>query len=201
MKAQALADHLAENLVDDDYKPLRIYFSDKEVNSIEEVVSDDIRVWKIYFDRAVNIKEVGIGAILISPIGQHYPATALLHFFCTNNMAKYEACIMGLKMALGLDVHELLVMGDSDLLIRVASHVFSLAFCCLGMDVIGPINPKTSNGHRFILVAIDYFTNWVEAVTFKAVTKKAVVDFVYSNIICRFDIPKTIITDNAANLK
>ncbi|XP_070025319.1 uncharacterized protein [Nicotiana sylvestris] len=68
------------------------------------------------------------------------------------------------------------------------------------MDVTRPIEPKASNGHRFILVAIDYFTKWVEAVTFKAVTKKAVVDFVHSNIICRFGIPKTIITDNAANL-
>ncbi|XP_070035114.1 uncharacterized protein [Nicotiana tomentosiformis] len=43
-------------------------------------------------------------------------------------------------------------------------------------------------------------SRWVEAVTFKAVTKKAVVDFGYSKIICRFGIPKTIITDNAANL-
>nr|XP_018624550.1 uncharacterized protein LOC104090963 [Nicotiana tomentosiformis] len=40
----------------------------------------------------------------------------------------------------------------------------------------------------------------VEAITFKSVTKKAVVDFVHSNIICRFGIPKVIITDNAANL-
>jgi ribonuclease HI len=31
-----------------------------------------------------------------------------------------------------------------------------------GLDVIGPINPKASNGHRFILVAIDYFTKWVK---------------------------------------
>ncbi|XP_019229414.1 PREDICTED: uncharacterized protein K02A2.6-like [Nicotiana attenuata] len=41
---------------------------------------------------------------------------------------------------------------------------------------------------------------WVEAITFKSVTKKAVVDFVHSNIICRLSIPKTIITDNATNL-
>ncbi|XP_015087111.1 uncharacterized protein LOC107030298 [Solanum pennellii] len=34
------------------------------------------------------------------------------------------------------------------------------------MDVIRPIEPKASNGHRFILMAIDYFTKWVEAVTF-----------------------------------
>ncbi|XP_070041640.1 uncharacterized protein [Nicotiana tomentosiformis] len=120
IKTQALADHLVENPVDDDYKPLSTYFPDEEVNSIEEIVSDDIRVWKMYFDRAVNIKEVGIGEILISHIGQHYPATSRLHFFCTNNIAEYEACIMGLKMALDLDVHELLVMGDSDLLIQQA---------------------------------------------------------------------------------
>ena len=66
--------------------------------------------------------------------------------------------------------------------------------------MIGPIEPKALNGHRFILVAIDYFTKWVEAVTFKSVTKKVVVDFIHFNIICRFGIPKVIITDNAANL-
>ncbi|XP_070032809.1 uncharacterized protein [Nicotiana tomentosiformis] len=76
----------------------------------------------------------------------------------------------------------------------------SWPFIAWGMDVIRPIEPKASNGHRFILVAIDYFTKWVEAVTFKAIINKAVVDFVHSNIICHFGIPKTIITDNAANL-
>ncbi|XP_015075537.1 uncharacterized protein K02A2.6-like [Solanum pennellii] len=69
-----------------------------------------------------------------------------------------------------------------------------------GMYVIGPIEPKASNGHRFFLVAIDYFTKWVEAVTFKSVTKKVVVDFIHFNIICQFGIPKVIITDNVANL-
>jgi len=36
-------------------------------------------------------------------------------------------------------------------------------FAMWGIDVISPINPKASNGHRFILVAIDYFSKWVEA--------------------------------------
>lgn len=73
-------------------------------------------------------------------------------------------------------------------------------FVAWGMEVIGPIEPKASNGHRFILVAIDYFTKWVEAITLKSVTKKAVADFVHSNLICRFGIPTTIIIDNTANL-
>nr|XP_016463546.1 PREDICTED: uncharacterized protein LOC107786568 [Nicotiana tabacum] len=68
------------------------------------------------------------------------------------------------------------------------------------MDVIGTIEPKALNRHRFILVAIAYLTKWVEAITLKAVTKKAVVEFVHSNIICLFGIPATIIKDNAAKL-
>ncbi|XP_070015755.1 uncharacterized protein [Nicotiana sylvestris] len=63
-------------------------------------------------------------------------------------------------------------------------------FVAWGMDVIGPIEPAVSNEHRFILVAIDYFTKWVEAKTFKYMTKKAVVDFLHSNIICQFGNPK-----------
>ena len=68
------------------------------------------------------------------------------------------------------------------------------------MDVFGLIEPATSNGPKFILVAIDYFTKWVEAVFYKSVTKKVVADFVRNNLICRFGLPKSIITDNCANI-
>ena len=68
------------------------------------------------------------------------------------------------------------------------------------MDVIGPIEPAASNCRRFILVAIDYFTKWVEAASYKAVTKNVVTDFVRNNLICRFGVPESLITDNGANL-
>ncbi|XP_047256058.1 uncharacterized protein LOC107846563 [Capsicum annuum] len=45
-------------------------------------------------------------------------------------------------------------------------------FKAWGMDVIDPIEPSTSNGYWFIFVAIDYFTKWVEAPSYKFVTKK-----------------------------
>ncbi|XP_070025833.1 uncharacterized protein [Nicotiana sylvestris] len=117
MKAQALADHLAENPVDKEYQPLSTYFPDEEVNTIE-VVLENTHAWKMFFDGAVNAKGVRIGAILISPTGQHYPASARLRFFCMNNTAEYEACIMGMNMAIDQDVEDLLIMGDADLIIR-----------------------------------------------------------------------------------
>ncbi|XP_070036753.1 uncharacterized protein [Nicotiana tomentosiformis] len=70
------------------------------------------------FDRAANFKEVGIGAVLFLEYGQHYPASAKIRFPCTNNMAEYEAYILEIRMAVDMNVKELLVIGDSDLLIH-----------------------------------------------------------------------------------
>jgi len=73
-------------------------------------------------------------------------------------------------------------------------------FSMWGIDMIGRIEPKASNGHRFILVAIDYFTKWVEATSYANVTKQVVVRFIKNNIICRYGVPNKIITDNGTNL-
>ncbi|WRX30245.1 Integrase [Theobroma cacao] len=73
-------------------------------------------------------------------------------------------------------------------------------FSMWGMDVIGLITPKALNGHRFILVAIDYFTKWVEAASYANVTQKVVCKFIQKEIICRYGLPKKIIIDNASNL-
>ncbi|RDX68017.1 hypothetical protein CR513_53039, partial [Mucuna pruriens] len=72
-------------------------------------------------------------------------------------------------------------------------------FSMWGIYVIGPIESKASNGHRFILVAIDYFTKWVEAVSYSNVTHNIVARFVKREIIC-YGLPAHIITDNDTNL-
>ncbi|PKI66788.1 hypothetical protein CRG98_012794 [Punica granatum] len=68
------------------------------------------------------------------------------------------------------------------------------------MDVIGHINPKASNGHLFILVAIDYFTKWIKAITLASVTAKVVASFLKRDIIARYGVPATLVIDNAKNL-
>ena len=62
------------------------------------------------------------------------------------------------------------------------------------------IEYRASNGHRFILVVIDYFTKWVEAASYASVTRSVVVKFIKKEIICRYGLPKKIITNNATNL-
>lgn len=72
----------------------------------------------MFFDGAVNFKGSGIGAVLVSETDQHYPVTTKLRFPCTNNMAEYETCILGIRLALNMNIQELLVIGNSDLLIH-----------------------------------------------------------------------------------
>jgi len=73
-------------------------------------------------------------------------------------------------------------------------------FSMWGMDVIGPIKPKASNGHDFILVAIDYFTKWVEAASYARVTQNVIVKFIKRELICCYGVPSKLITNNATNL-
>ncbi|XP_027769597.1 uncharacterized protein LOC114075310 [Solanum pennellii] len=84
---------------------------------VGEDTSEAYPAWILFFDGAAN-QGTGIEAVLVSESGQHYPMAAMLRFYCTNNMAEYEACILGLKMDIEMNVHELLVIGDRDLLIH-----------------------------------------------------------------------------------
>ncbi|XP_052878885.1 uncharacterized protein LOC128285429 [Gossypium arboreum] len=86
-------------------------FATTEEGALEELP------WKLNFDRASNTMGNGIGAVLVSPNRDHYPFTSTLDFDCTNNMAKYEACIMGIRTAIEQKIKMLEVYEDSALLI------------------------------------------------------------------------------------
>ena len=63
------------------------------------------------------------------------------------------------------------------------------------MDILGPYTPATG-GRRYILVAVDYFTNWVEAEAVKNIKTKDVISFIWKNIITRFGVPMSMVFDN-----
>jgi hypothetical protein len=64
-----------------------------------------------------------------------------------------------------------------------------------GLDFIGEVHPSSTKGHRFVLVATDYFTKWVEAVPLKHMTHHEVISFVMEYIVYQFGIPQTLTTD------
>nr|KYP63982.1 Transposon Ty3-I Gag-Pol polyprotein [Cajanus cajan] len=64
-----------------------------------------------------------------------------------------------------------------------------------GMDILGPF-PPAKGQLKFLLVAIDYFTKWIEACPLTKITTENVQRFTWRNIICRFGIPHTLVTDN-----
>ncbi|XP_070032954.1 uncharacterized protein [Nicotiana tomentosiformis] len=118
VKGKVLVDHLAENPVGREYEPLKTYFPDEEVSFVGEDITETNDGWRMFFDGAANFKGLGIGAVLVSDTGQYYPVSAKLRFSCTNNMAECEVCILGLKLAIDLNIQELLVIGDLDLLVH-----------------------------------------------------------------------------------
>jgi hypothetical protein len=75
------------------------------------------------------------------------------------------------------------------------SIVKSWLFRGWGLDFIGEIHPRSSKGHRFILVATDYFTKWAEAVPLRNMTHREVINFVQEHIIYRFEVPRTLTTN------
>ena len=74
-------------------------------------------------------------------------------------------------------------------------------FLVWGIDIIGKISPKSSNGHEYILVVIDYFTKWVEAASYVRLTVARVAKFMRSHIICRYGVPHELISDRGVHFK
>jgi ribonuclease HI/transposase InsO family protein len=70
-------------------------------------------------------------------------------------------------------------------------------FACWGLDMIGPFK-KAQGGYTHVLVAIDKFTKWIEYKLIASLTSAKAVEFI-QDIIFRFGIPNSIITDLGSN--
>jgi len=70
-----------------------------------------------------------------------------------------------------------------------------------GLDFIGEIHPSSSAQHKWILIATDYFTKWIEAIPIRQAYDAVIIKFVENNILSRFVCPKKIIIDNETTLK
>ena len=70
----------------------------------------------------------------------------------------------------------------------------------VALDVAGPLT-TTDNGNRFIIVAIDHFSKWMEVIATPDFTAYTTAQFLFNQVICRFGIPDMIISDQGVNFE
>ena len=64
-----------------------------------------------------------------------------------------------------------------------------------GLDILGPLSIGKGQC-KFIIVAVDYFTKWAEAEPLATITEQKIHNFIWHAIICRFGIPRALVSDN-----
>ena len=68
-------------------------------------------------------------------------------------------------------------------------------FAQWGLDIVGPF-PKAVGNKKYLLVSTDYFTKWVEAKPLANIKDVDAKKFLWKNIVTRFGVPNTLISDN-----
>ncbi|CAO2141753.1 unnamed protein product [Urochloa humidicola] len=63
------------------------------------------------------------------------------------------------------------------------------------MDIIGPL-PTAPGSFRYAIVAVEYFSKWLEAELLTAITSANIVKFLWKNIVCHFGVPRELTIDN-----
>ena len=82
--------------------------------------------WTMRFDGLATTTSNGVGVVLSYENGDTIPLSFKLGFSCSNNVAKYEAYLTGLTIALSIGVKHIRVLGDSNLVVSQVKGDFAL---------------------------------------------------------------------------
>jgi hypothetical protein len=74
--------------------------------------------WTLFFDGSSRKQGAGTGVVLLAPHGDQIKYMVHLDFKAINNMTEYDALLFGLSTTLSLGVRQLLVKGDSQLIVK-----------------------------------------------------------------------------------
>jgi ribonuclease HI len=103
IQSQALADFIA------DWMP-----------GAQEEVTKDAQAWTIFCDGSWGTFGVGVAAVLVAPSKVRTCYAARLEFSCTNNIAEYEALLLGLRKLKAMGIRRAILKTDSQV---ISDHV------------------------------------------------------------------------------
>ncbi|XP_073304600.1 uncharacterized protein [Primulina huaijiensis] len=109
VKGQAIDDFLADHSSLDEYIGGQVGFP---------VCGVEVGPWELKFDGSSTETAAGAGIVITSPRGVKTALSFNLGFPCTNNQAEYEALVIGLEILKDLWAKELLILGDSQLVLK-----------------------------------------------------------------------------------
>ncbi|VVA37730.1 Hypothetical predicted protein, partial [Prunus dulcis] len=89
--------------------------------------------WTLYFDGSSTTNGGGAGVVIINPERQATALSFKLDFPCTNNVAEYEAFIMGLSTAREMGAERVKVIGDSNLVLSQLQGSFAVKEATLAL--------------------------------------------------------------------
>ena len=71
-------------------------------------------------------------------------------------------------------------------------------FHVVSIDLIGPL-PLAIGGHKYIVLAVDHLTKWVEAASMASASAKSTASFLLKNLFTRHGSPNVLLSDNGLN--
>jgi ribonuclease HI len=81
-------------------------------------------VWKMFFDGASSREGAGAGVVFVSPTQETISLSYKLEFEATNNVAEYEALVLGLRAAREMGIQEVAVFGDAELVVQQIRNAY-----------------------------------------------------------------------------
>ncbi|BFG32443.1 hypothetical protein CerSpe_187170 [Prunus speciosa] len=122
MKAQALADFVAEFTSSaEEAKPVNHKKESSKTDGTSAEPGQPTDMWQLRVDGASNQKGAGAGVVIITPDGTLLEQAIRFGFQASNNEAKYEALLAGLRLAKELAIKKLAIYSDSQLITNQAS--------------------------------------------------------------------------------
>ncbi|XP_071688186.1 uncharacterized protein [Rutidosis leptorrhynchoides] len=113
IKGQVMADYLAETAAD-----MPVIFDP------EQLLAPSPEIWELYTDGAASFESTGAGLILTCPHREVHTYALRFNFKVTNNEAKYEALLVGMRIARELGVRKLQAYVDSQLVPNLINGKF-----------------------------------------------------------------------------